>query len=272
MIYVSRIKKRPTFEELIQDLQNFDKLIKYPNRKATRIKEWVDMLNLNISSPVNFVDEQIKQIFEDKAVQTELLKLADKATQTDINEKGIQVDITPIPLKYTKLLGSYEGPDVIDDSGWFSFKKKRKATQTLRFGSAYDYPISYTPPSPPSPPLSSSPNARPTEIPDLINPLINAFFAPLNFGLGILNDSPVNSNISVQSSPPISVHSSPPISIASSSTSKISSPPISVASSHPISVASSHHITTPVSPSYLPDQSEPNTPASSSSRRSRRSK
>ena len=70
MIYVSRIKKRPTFEELIQDLQNFDKLIKYPNRKATRIKEWVDMLNLNISSPVNFVDEQIKQIFEDKAVQT----------------------------------------------------------------------------------------------------------------------------------------------------------------------------------------------------------
>ena len=236
MIYVSRIKKRPTFEELIQDLQNFDKLIKYPNRKATRIKEWVDMLNLNISSPVNFVDEQIKQIFEDKAVQTELLKLADKATQTDINEKGIQVDITPIPLKYTKLLGSYEGPDVIDDSGWFSFKKKKKATQTLRFGSAYD------------------------------------FFAPLNFGLGILNDSPVNSNISVQSSPPISVHSSPPISIASSSTSKISSPPISVASSHPISVASSHHITTPVSPSYLPDQSEPNTPASSSSRRSRRSK
>ena len=61
MIYVSRIKKRPTFEELIQDLQNLDKLIKYPNRKATRIKEWVDMLNLNISSPVNFVDEQIKQ-------------------------------------------------------------------------------------------------------------------------------------------------------------------------------------------------------------------
>ena len=42
------LKKRPTFEELIQDLQNFDKLIKYPNRKATRIKEWVDMLNLNI--------------------------------------------------------------------------------------------------------------------------------------------------------------------------------------------------------------------------------
>ena len=41
------LKKRPTFEELIQDLQNFVKLIKYHNRKATMIKEWVDMLNLN---------------------------------------------------------------------------------------------------------------------------------------------------------------------------------------------------------------------------------
>jgi hypothetical protein len=28
------LKKRKTFEELIEDLQNFDKLIKYPNRKA----------------------------------------------------------------------------------------------------------------------------------------------------------------------------------------------------------------------------------------------
>ena len=98
------LKKRPTFEELIQDLQNFDKLIKYPNRKATRIKEWVDMLNLNISSPVNFVDEQIKQIFEDKAVQTELLKLADKAMQTDINEKGIQVDITPTIIEIYRII------------------------------------------------------------------------------------------------------------------------------------------------------------------------
>ena len=35
------LKKRKTFEELIEDLQNFDKLIKYPNRKATRIKHLI---------------------------------------------------------------------------------------------------------------------------------------------------------------------------------------------------------------------------------------
>ena len=119
------------------------------------------MLNLNIYSPENVVDEQIKQIFEDQAVQTELLKLEDKATQTDINEKGIQVDITPTPLKYTKLLGSYAGPYVVDDSGWFSFKKKTEATQTLSSSHVNDPPISYTPPSPPSPPspIDNDPNA-----------------------------------------------------------------------------------------------------------------
>ena len=53
------LKKRKTFEELIEDLQNFDKLVKYPNRKATRIKEWMDMLNMIISSPINFVDDHI---------------------------------------------------------------------------------------------------------------------------------------------------------------------------------------------------------------------
>ena len=81
------LKKRKTFEELIEDLQNFDKLIKYPNRKATRIKEWMDMRNMNISSPINFVDDHIGKLFDDKAVQTDFIELKDKSTQTDINEK-----------------------------------------------------------------------------------------------------------------------------------------------------------------------------------------
>lgn len=264
------LKKRKTFEELIEDLQNFDKLIKYPNRKATRIKEWIDMLNMNISSPINFVDDHIGKLFDDKAVQTDFIELKDKSTQTDINEKGTQVDITPQPLKYTKLLDSYAGPDVVDDSGWFSFKKKKKATQTLRAGHMQYPPTNYDPPSPPYTPSepNGGRNAQPLDLPDLMNPLINMFFAPLNFGLGLLNNSPAET---VNSSPPISVHSSPPVSVASSSTSKITTPPISVASSPPISVASSHHhVISPSSPSYLPLDSEPNTPASS--RRSRRSR
>ena len=123
-------------------------------------------------------------------------------------------------------------------------------------------PTDYDPPSPPSTPSepNGDRNAQPLDLPDLMNPLINMFFAPLNFGLGLLNNSPAET---VNSSPPISVHSSPPISVASSSTSKITTPPISVASSH-------HHVLSPTSPSYAPLDTEPNTPASS--RRSRRSK
>ena len=45
------LKKRKTFEELIEDLQSFDKLITYPNRKATMMKYWMYMINMNISSP-----------------------------------------------------------------------------------------------------------------------------------------------------------------------------------------------------------------------------
>jgi hypothetical protein len=131
-------------------------------------------------------------------------------------------------------------------------------------------PTNYDPPSPPSTPSepNGDRNAQPLDLPDLMNPLIDIFFAPLNFGLGLLNNSPAET---VNSSPPISVHSSPPISVASSSTSKITTPPISVASSPPISVASSHHhVISPTSPSYVPLDTEPNTPASSM--KSRRSK
>ncbi len=85
------LKKRKTFEECVQDLQHFDKLIKYPNRKATRIKECMDMLNLNIYSTVNFVDEQTKQIFHDKAAQAELLKLERKQHKQILMKKAFKL-------------------------------------------------------------------------------------------------------------------------------------------------------------------------------------
>ncbi len=63
------------------------------------MKDCMDVLNLNISSPVDFVDEHSGQLFDDTAVQTDFIKLKDKSTQTDINEKGTQVNITPQPVK-----------------------------------------------------------------------------------------------------------------------------------------------------------------------------
>ncbi len=43
------LRKRKTYEELIVDLHNFDKLIKYPNRKASVVKEWMNSINEHIT-------------------------------------------------------------------------------------------------------------------------------------------------------------------------------------------------------------------------------
>ena len=105
-------------------------------------------------------------------------------------------------------------------------------------------------------------------VPDLISPLLDAFFAPLNATFGWLNTSP---QISVHSSPPISIHSSPPISIQSSPS--ISSRSSSTSSNHPsppISIHSSPHISVPSSPSDVEIPSSPSSMASS--RRSIRSR
>ncbi len=221
------------------------------------------------------MDDKIKKILEDKAVQTILKEFDDKATQTDINEKGTQADIKPEPGTYQKILSHYIGPEVVDDSGWFRWKKTKKATQTLRIPILHDPIIERVPPPTPPTPLAPISNEQPLEIVDLINPLIDGFFAPLNFGLTLLNHSPANSvhdgspPVSihsspanyVHSSPPISIHTSPPISVhssSSSSKSKITSPPMSVASSHP-------NVLSPASPPYLPLELEPDFPATSKS-------
>ena len=120
------LKKRKTFEELIVDLQNFDKLIKYPNRTGTFTQQWIGAINSNITSPVNYADEHIKKLLKDQAVQTALKELEDKETQTDINHKEVQVQVIPNLTRYFKMLGPYASPDVVDHSGWFSRRKKRR--------------------------------------------------------------------------------------------------------------------------------------------------
>ena len=187
----------------------------------------------------------------DKAVQTELIQMAHKSTQTDLNEKGIQVEINPNSSIYMKRLNPYFGPDVVDDSGWFNWKKPRKkATQTLSSSPVVGSKIRTPPSTPPSsneylPTIEPTIEDEPTmddQVIGIINPLLDTIYSPLTFGLGLLNYSPP---ISIHGSPPISIHSSPPISIHSSSTSKITSPPISIASSRSNS-------SSPASPSEVP--------------------
>ena len=258
-MYYQGLKKRQTFEEAIYDLQTFDKYIKYPKRNTTMIKSWLDIIVPQISQPLNYRDQQFKKALFDKAVQTELIQMAHKATQTDLNEKGIQVDINPNSSIYMKRLNPYFGPDVVDDSGWFNWKKPRKkATQTLSSSPIVGSKIRTPPSTPPSsneylPIIEPTIEDEPTmddQILNLINPLLDTIYSPLTFGLGLLNYPPPISMhgsppISIHGSPPISIHDSPPVSIHSSSTSKITSPPISIASSRSNS-------SSPSSPSEVP--------------------
>ena len=125
----SVLKKRKNFEELINDLQSFDSLVKYPSREASILKEWIDTITSNITDPSQISDEALKQILHDKAIQTSLIEMSDKATQTDRNEKGVQVNIIPELGKYTKLLHPYAGAEVVDHTGWFNKVRKQKATR-----------------------------------------------------------------------------------------------------------------------------------------------
>ena len=87
-MYYQGLKKRQTFEEAIYDLQNFAKSIKYPKRNAIALKSWLDIIVPQISQPLDYRDKQIKKSLLDKATQTELIQMAHKSTQTDLNEKG----------------------------------------------------------------------------------------------------------------------------------------------------------------------------------------
>ena len=208
--------------------------------------------------------------------------------------QGVQVDVEvnkEIPFKQ---LGNYMGVEV--QSFYNSKNKRNKMTQTLRqmlddVDKYYDTVSNPTPPqTPPKPQINTLrntvgieipiypdyglPDAEPVadeeeeNVPDLISPWHDAFFAPSNATFGWLNTSP---QISVHSSPPISIHSSPPISIQSSpSISSHPSPPISIHPSPPISIHSSPHISVPSSPSDVEIPSSPSSMASS--RRSIRSR
>ena len=94
-MYFPGLKRRQTFEECIYDLQNFDKHIKYPKRNATKNKKWLDSVIPRTFEVKYYMDENLKKVLLDKIVQTDIIKLEHKATQTNLNEKSVQVDVNP---------------------------------------------------------------------------------------------------------------------------------------------------------------------------------
>jgi len=254
MFKYNGLRKRQTYDELIDYLIYKQETIKYPQR--------IKLYPRGILDDLDDVKAFKTLRKEDKETQTELRK-SDKATQTDILHKAVQVDVEINPNEYHKRLRPYDGEEVINYRYWFNWYIKDKATQTSKFTfmdrREFVHPV-FTPPSTPvrekeKPPLCE----------DIATDVTDVTFAPVNLGLTWIghNMSSQNASSPLHDSHPVYNINSP----ASSVTSIISSSrPITIASSRPVSVHSSpYHPTSPQSPSYLPAPYEEDSHVSSSS-------
>jgi hypothetical protein len=262
MLKYNGLRKRQTYDELIDYLLNKQETIKYPSRIKLYPRSILDDL----------YDIKASKILhkENKETQTEVL-MSDKAIQTDLSHKGVQVNVKLNPTEYQHWLKAYDGEEVINYRYWLNWYIKDKATQTSKFSiinrKDYEYPV-FTPPSTPArekrkPPLNVN---MATQIANTTTTFVN--FGSTAIGNYLTNQNPTSplhfSNINSPSSSATSViASSRPVTVNSSR-------PVTVASSRPVSVQSSpHHPVSPYSPSYLPMPYEEDSPASSSSSKSK---
>ena len=250
MLKYNGLRKRQTYDELIDYLLNKQETIKYPSRIKLYPRSVLDDL----------CDTKAFKILrkEDTETQTELI-MSDKATQTDLSRKAVQVNVKLNPTEYQHWLKAYDGEEVINYRYWLNLKIKDKATQTPKFSiinrTEYEYPV-FTPPSTPvrekrKPPLNVN----------MATQIANTTTTSINFGLTAIGNYLTNQN-------PISPLYYSNINSPSSSVTSViaSSRPVTVNSSRPVSVQSSpHHPVSPYSPSYLPVPYEEDSPASSSS-------
>jgi len=222
MLKYNGLRKRQTYDELIDYLLNKQETIKYPSRIKLHPRGILDDLyDIKASKILHKEDE----------TQTEL-RMSDKAIQTDLSRKGVQVNVKLKPNEYQHWLKAYDGEEVINYRYWLNLKIKDKATQTPKFSITnrkdYEYLV-FTPPSTPArekrkPPLNVN----------MATQIANTTTTSINLGLTAIGNYLTNQN-------PLSpLHYSNINSPSSSVTSVIaSSRPVSVNSSRPVTVASS---------------------------------
>ena len=220
MFKYNGLRRRQTYDEIINYLQHRQETIKYPQR--------IKLYPRSILDDLGDVKAFKTLHKEDKETQTEL-KMSDKATQTDISHKTVQVDIEVNPNEYHKRLRPYDGEEVINYRYWFNWCIKDKATQTSKFTfmdrREFVHPV-FTPPSTPV-----REKEKPPLYEDIATDVTDVTFAPVNLGLtwieqcmssqnasSPLRDSPPAYNINspassvtsiISSFRPVSVHSSP---------------------------------------------------------------
>ena len=132
MLNYKGLRKRPTFDTLIDYLEHHQEIIKYPNRVSTQ------RMNDNI---FNEEYEQLKDI-KDDAID-KLLK-SDKTTQTDFSrENGMSVNLKKFKEEYEAKLATkrwhLEGGSVknIGHSNDSNIKSKQIQTMALEVNKAY---------------------------------------------------------------------------------------------------------------------------------------
>ena len=95
MLNYTGLRKRPTFDNLIDYLEHHQEIIKYPNRISTKIMN---------NNSFNEEYEQLKDI-KDDAID-KLLK-SDKTTQTDFSrENGMSVNLKKFKEEYEAKLAT----------------------------------------------------------------------------------------------------------------------------------------------------------------------
>ncbi len=241
------LRRRQSYDELVDYLLNRQETIKYPKRTELYPRGILD--DFHDQSKVLTEGIAVPDV-EDKETQTEIRKI-EKATQTDVFHKGVQVNVKINPNEYQKHLRAYNGEEVINYRYWFNWYIKDKATQTSAFTflnrKEFVHPEFTPPPSPvhekDHPPLCIN----------MATQLASAFFTPVDFGLAMIGNYVNNPN---ELSP---LHDYPQVASPAASSNNIASVSRteSVASSRPasrpVSVHSSpHYPASPASPSYLP--------------------
>ena len=124
MLNYNGLRKRPTYDSLVDYLEHHQEIITYPNRKATHI------MNDNIFD--DFTEEYDKQ----KQIGSMVITKTDKSTQTDLyTDSGMTVNLKNFREEYKAKLASgrwhLEGGSVANFRNWRNSTVKYKETQTM---------------------------------------------------------------------------------------------------------------------------------------------
>ena len=117
MLKYNGLRQKRTYDELIDYLLNKQETIKYPSR--------IKLYPRSILDALYDIKASKKLHKENKETQTEVI-MSDKAMQTYLSHKRVQVNVKLNPTEYQHWLKAYDGEEVINYRYWLNLKSKIK--------------------------------------------------------------------------------------------------------------------------------------------------